>query len=525
MAKTTAEPIAEPDVPRETPVSEAESPDVPRETSGKFLPGHKKQGGRQRQNRAPDVGEDAGSSFWDTISPISPEEWRQGYSLYLYRCEPITDKRITGKEIFIKKIFQCTDPQLIMEEEGSGKYLAILNYMDPATRQGKAVYSHYFEIMNLKYPPQVPLGEWVDDPRNKKWAWAKPLLEAEQKRRLLEAQGGAPGTASIDQATQMFQAAVAAVKTLRPDQSPEEQHSLAGQVIASMEKNADRMVEMISSASNPSQFLGLVDKILGMNKSDGGVLQLVTSQLDSLRMELTEERRFNRDLLTKISTPPVSEPKKTFVQELTEMKEAMSMIRGGGSVNTNTDWGAVALQIGGKLLDVAGGVTSAILANKGQKPQARPPVTVNANPVLPAPAVPEPTAAPETPLTEEQRQMQQLEQINQQFGWMFDMVTPHLVDMFHKSTGMHFRDWLLEEYGDFSYRQIKQFSAETIIAIFEVRKQLAPDNIRPLLIQLQPPEKVSQFVLEFLSDVPADEDDEDEEKPGVPGEERRSKDF
>ena len=74
--------------------------------------GHKSKPRRQRQNRAPDVGEDAGSSFWDTISPISPEEWRQGYSLYLYRCEPITDKRITGKEIFIKKIFQCTDPRV-----------------------------------------------------------------------------------------------------------------------------------------------------------------------------------------------------------------------------------------------------------------------------------------------------------------------------------------------------------------------------------------------------------------------------
>jgi len=107
--------------------------------------------------------------------------WKEEFAVYLYRCEPFTDKRVSGNQLFIKKYFEAIDEQKVMEEEGSGKYLAILNRYDPATRRGKGVYSLYFEILNTSYPPRIPLGEWVEDPRNKKWAWAKEILEREQK--------------------------------------------------------------------------------------------------------------------------------------------------------------------------------------------------------------------------------------------------------------------------------------------------------------------------------------------------------
>lgn len=480
--------------------------------------------GRPRSERAAkaDTGQgDVGESFFDSLKALTEQDWKDLYTVYLYRCEPYTDRKVTGNDNFIMKYTQPIDQQSVMEEYGSGKYLAVLNQFNPATRHSKAAYSHYFRIMNMNYPPKLPLGEWINDGRNKDWAWAKPLLEqAEAKRlQLLQTQGT---TAGMDQATEMFNAAVAAVRQLRPDQSPDQQNSLAGQVIQSMEKSADRMLAM----ANPAQFFTMVEKMLSMNKSsDGGILPLITGQLDALRLELSEERRFNRELLTKISTPS-TEPKRSLKDEILEMKEVVGIFRGGSSANSGTDWGAVALQIGGKLLDVAGGVTSAILANKGQKPAARPPVTVNANPSLPAPDAAQPVAPQDTALTEEQRQMQNLEMINNQFGWMFDMVTPYLVDMFHKSTGMHFRDWFLDEHGDFAYRQIKVMSPETIVAIFELRKQVAPPTIQQQLVQLSPPEKVSQFVLEFLSDVPADEEgDEDEEQSGSPGEAKRVKDF
>src|SRR6266852_2188019 len=82
MAKTDVQSIAETDVPRETSDPEPPSTDVPRGTSGQFQPGRQKTGGRRRQDRAPDTGDVSDETFFDQLGAISPEEWRQIYSLY-----------------------------------------------------------------------------------------------------------------------------------------------------------------------------------------------------------------------------------------------------------------------------------------------------------------------------------------------------------------------------------------------------------------------------------------------------------
>lgn len=474
----------------------------------------KRQPGRPRSERVTkaDTGQgDVGESFFDGLKALTEQDWKDLYTVYLYRCEPYTDRKVTGNDNFIMKYTQPIDQQSVMEEYGSGKYLAVLNVFNPATRHSKAAYSHYFRIMNMNYPPKLPLGEWISDGRNKDWAWAKPLLEAAESKRLQQQQ--AAGTsAGMDQAAEMFKAAVNAVKQLRPDAAPDEQHSLAGKVIESMEKSADRMLAM----ANPAQFMGLVEKILSVNKSDGGgLVTLVMSQLTAMQAELAEERKFSRDLLAQKNTP---EPRRSLKEELGDVKEIAGMFRGNGAASSTTDWGGVALQLGGKLLEVGGAIAQVAIARAGQKPPTRPPVTVQANPSLPQAPGPEPAQPQVNPnLTPEQQAMfLELETLNGTLGPMFDMVAPHVVDMFHKATGMHFRDWFLDEFGDFSYREIKRLGPEKVLALFELRKQVAAPNVQALLAQLQPAEKVQAFVLQFLSDEPAEEDDPDED-PDQPG--------
>jgi len=512
MAETTVEPMQS---------EQTQPPEAP----------EKRAPGRPRSERAAkaDTGQgDVGESFFDGLKALTEQDWKDLYTVYLYRCEPYTDRKVTGNDNFIMKYTQPIDQQSVMEEYGSGKYLAVLNVFNPSTRHSKAAYSHYFRIMNMNYPPKLPLGEWINDGRNKDWAWAKPLLEAAESKRLqqLQAQGTSAG---MDQAAQMFEAAVQAVQKLRPNTSPDEQNTLAAQVIQSMEKSADRMLAM----ANPAQFMGLVEKILSVNKSDGGgVMQIVMGQLTSLQTQLSEERSFSRDLLVKLSTPPPAEPRRSLKEELSDVKEIAGMFRGGGSAaNSGTDWGGVALQLGGKLLEVGGAIAQVAIARAGQKSPMRPPVTVQGNPSLPQPAVEEPPQPQQVNpnLTPEQQAMfNELDNLNTTLGPMFDMVTPHLVDMFHKATGMHFRDWFCEEYGEFSYRETKRLGPEKVLALFELRKQIAAPNIQTLLQQLQPPEKVQGFIMEFLSDEPAEEDegDDDPEKPGIPDERKAvSRDF
>jgi hypothetical protein len=322
----------------------------------------------------------------------------------------------------------------------------------------------------------------------------------------------------------MFKAAVNAVKQLRPEAAPEEQNSLAGKVIESMEKSADRMLAM----ANPAQFMGLVEKILSVNKSDGGgVVQLVMSQLAAMQSELSEERKFSRELLAKNNTP---EPRRSLKEELGDVKEIAGMFRGGGSAaSSGTDWAGVLVPVVQKLLEVGGAVAQVAIARAGQKPPPRPPVTVQADHSLPEPAppdAPQPQQMNPNLTSEQQAMFMELELINATMGPMLDIATPHMVDMFHKATGMHFRDWFLDEYGDFSYRETKKLGPEKVLALFELRKQVAAPNVQALLQQLQPPEKVQAFVLQFLSDEPAEEEDEDPEQPGTEDERKAvTKDF
>ena len=505
MAETTAE-----QAPVEQRPPEEKRPPVP-------------QLGRPRKERdvKADTGQgDVGESFFDGLKALTEQDWKDLYTVYLYRCEPYTDRKVTGNDNFIMKYTQPIDQQSVMEEYGSGKYLAVLNVFNPATRHSKAAYSHYFRIMNMNFPPKLPLGEWISDGRNKDWAWAKPLLEAAESKRLQQQQ--AQGTsAGMDQAAEMFKAAVNAVKQLRPDAAPDEQHSLAGKVIESMEKSADRMLAM----ANPAQFMGLVEKILSVNKSDGGgLVQLVMSQLTAMQSELAEERKFSRDLLATKNNTPV-EPRRSLKEELGDVKEIAGMFRGGGgAASSGTNWADVVTPLGTKLFDVLGIIAQAAIARAGQKLPTRPGATVNVNPSLPSPAAQEAPheAQPQVQLTPEQQMFKELEMLNMQLGGMIDMVTPHVLDAFHKTTGMHFRDWFLDEFGDFSYREIKRLGPEKIIALFELRKQVAAPNVQQLLQQFQPVDKVQAFVLEFLSDEPVEDEegDTDEDQPGTSDEKK-----
>lgn len=509
MAETSAEPIK----PAQTsaPAAPAEPQEPPKRGRGR--PPLSREGIPTHQEPLPAKGADD-DPFFSWLGGFTPQEWQDALFLYLYRCEPITDRKQTGNHNYIIKYTKPVDPQQIMEEYGSGKYLLVLNRFNPQTRKYLVVENHYFKVLNPNFPPKIPYGEWVDDERNSEWQWAKPQLQAERDKQ----KGGAvTQQAGFTDGVAMFNAVMAGVEKLRPNQSPEEQKTLAHLVIETLEKNSDKMLAL---ATNQTGAMEIVDKVLAVIKpGDGG------DMLKFFMAQLLEEQKFSREILIKMNTPATAEPKKSFKEELLEMKDVMGMLRGGGSAaSSGTDWGGVALQLGGKLLEVGGAIAQVAMARAGQKPPQRPAQTVTVPATLPQPIAQEaPQPIQQTP---EQQMFQELEMLNATLGGMFDMVTPHLVDMFHKATGMHFRDWFLDEFGDFSYREIKRLGPEKVLALFELRKQVAAANIQQLLSQLQPPEKVQTFVLQFLSDEPADEDDgeDDPEKPGSPGE-SRSKDF
>lgn len=122
-----------------------------------------------------------------------------------------------------------------------------------------------------------------------------------------------------------------------------------------------------------------------------------------------------------------------------------------------------------------------------------------------------------------------VQQISNQFGGLFDAATPFLVDHFTKGfSGMEFREWFVETYGTYTYNAIRGMSKETIAAVIELRKVQAPPHVAELLQQMQPPDRVLAFVEEFLSNLPADNEDDDTpgaaDTAGAPGA-PRAKEF
>jgi hypothetical protein len=112
-------------------------------------------------------------TFIQTMNSVPKGDWGPRANIYLYRVEPVIDRTRSGDSKFINVYAEPVSEDRVMADYGSGRYKMILNFRKPGAATGDVIDSTYMDILNMKYPPKIPLGEWTDDPRNKKWAWAK----------------------------------------------------------------------------------------------------------------------------------------------------------------------------------------------------------------------------------------------------------------------------------------------------------------------------------------------------------------
>lgn len=107
------------------------------------------------------------------------ESW-EATRVYVYRWEPFTDRKIGGRQsVAVKRYEGPFDEQDMLEDAGlgSGVYELVVNRTDPQTRQRRIIDSGMVKLFNMKFPPRIPKGEWVDDERNKDWEWARNICD------------------------------------------------------------------------------------------------------------------------------------------------------------------------------------------------------------------------------------------------------------------------------------------------------------------------------------------------------------
>jgi len=114
--------------------------------------------------------------FFRRVAAVNRDDWGTRYKIKVYRLAPIIDRLRGSENKYICIYEEPITEEKIKHDHGSGRYRLYLSCKSPANKEEKEVDRIEFDILDMNFPPKVPPGEWVEDSRNKPWAWAKPPM-------------------------------------------------------------------------------------------------------------------------------------------------------------------------------------------------------------------------------------------------------------------------------------------------------------------------------------------------------------
>lgn len=282
---------------------------------------HHRGRGRPRADESP--AEDS-HSFFETLLKVDARDWGTRYWIYLYRLEPTIDRTRTGEPKYIQSYAEPINEDRILADQGSGKYKMILNFRKPGIDRGDEIDTGYISILNMQFPPRIAPGEWVDDPKNRKWSWAKKYFPAEQPQ---GNNGAADPMKTLETYNKIRKDIVAEVQPHQPETEPEERMLTLAAVIEKMVPKQDLnsiaalLKELRPQEDKLSQFLlqqhtTLMTKFLeakeGDNKTNNGI-GMIREVVNGLRELLPTAK----DLIPGLGDGPGHRSRLNSWQELT----------------------------------------------------------------------------------------------------------------------------------------------------------------------------------------------------------------
>jgi hypothetical protein len=442
----------------------------------------------------------------ESVANVNKAEWGTRVVLYVYRLEPIIDRSRSGQPNYICQYEEPINEDKLMGDFGSGKYKLILNFRKPGARQGDEIDTGFLKILNMKFPPKVPDGEWVDDPRNKEWAWAKQFFKGNQ-----------PGPSPLE-------AVENALNLSDRIRGPQQQSNPVKDTLDTIKG----VKELIGTAPqrDPTQELSTVvtvaEKLAALQRppDGGGMTEFILKELSASRAE-------NRDLMKMLlesrgqKTDSIGMVKevvgglKDLLPEVKGFFPSMGEDGGGGGrsssrmngwqefvvgLTSNLNLGGVlapfASVAAGALMNRFAGQPAPMPPHPGQPPPAGP---LPSNPALPAPAM-----------------MPFLQMIANP---MLNYIRPLVQGDDPTEAGEAFGSWVFDGFGaNPQYAQAilaaKGMGAVGIVAALKQSPfwlDKGPTGMMPSLAELEP--KLPAFFTAFLEyDPNADTGDEDEEE-------------
>jgi len=260
------------------------------------------------------ISANASKSILQIIADVPAAYWTAGTArVKIYRLAPLINRHVSSEHRFITECMEPIDEQGLKRECGSGRYRLYLTYKNPAGGVERETARGEIDILDPAYPPKIPAGEWMDDPRNRQWAWAKP------KETPAEA-AAAPMQTVLE--------GIRLGNEIRKEAREELQQA---QPTANGTQQA--------TPENPvTTALGMAKELLQM-KADNPMLGILQAQLTNMEQAAEKSREREaalqkelRDMLmARLNTPPPPPPPapaapKTIVEQLTELGTGMEAL-------------------------------------------------------------------------------------------------------------------------------------------------------------------------------------------------------
>lgn len=454
--------------------------------------------GRPRKEEKPVVQEEpeaepleelsGAKDFWLNVSNYTDDDWRY-LQAYLYRLAPKIDRKSSGQPAHIQLYVSPFTQEDIMKEHGSGLYQIYLNRTDPASGKSFRVAVYKFPIINVKYPPVVPPGDWVDDKINENWKWGAPA-----GMQTTTAAGYPPGfnmDKMHEREEKMFERGLELAKTMQP-----------------AAKDDGPLMTLMTTLINAN--LNRPEPPKPDDTATKELLRFLEKQNDRLADEIKELR-------TKANAP--APPPPSLIEQIKDLKPMVSEFAGmfaDRKASNGIDWGALAEKAIDSLPDVIELVKSGQNSHQYQ-PGAQPqqnftPQLATTTTVTAAQQTngQPPAAAAQPELSDEQKKVKVA---FDKWGPHLQYIMPFMVDQFKVDEGgcggFNFRDWYLSRNGDLRWKELGRELGPELLLMFITQHPF-------LQVHMAPPERAAMFVADFFT-VPGEEKDLEEppEPPAV----------
>jgi hypothetical protein len=440
-------------------------------------------------------------SFFDRMGSIDKADWGTRAKVKIYRLEPLIDQiRISGQK-YIAIYEEALTEERIKQDCGSGRYRLYLTFKGPTNEIDKEIDSVELELLDPHYPPKIPAGAWLDDPRNKKWEWARAMLESKTPQPNGASLGGLADT-------------LRAVKEILPVQKGAEE-------VLNTIRAVKEMTPTPAPATQDATLTAIVELVKAQNLTAQNALAAAQERADKLLFKLLEndnKKTTGFDTFKSV----LNEVKEVFgVSALKDLftvgKDAVSEVAKGRSKMSGwMEFIQPAIPSIAEFLKPFGMAIAQnmIIKAQQQNPPAQPQPPGGTTPQL-QPGQQQQQPPPQTSGHESNPGLVAfLSQIAQPLLNYVRMETDNVSEL-----GGDFASWLYDGYGPDPQAMARQVGVQNLIVVLRgtplwINK--GPQNNLPSLAELGP--KIEQFLNGFLSwNPPEDEEESNEQGQHVNG--------